>query len=137
MPRPQSRPGNKARALPASLPRLLFTAGSGALLLEGALVDRDQALDVALGQIERQFGKGAVMKMNDHAAVSIGAISTGSLALDLALGIGGPPRGGGVAIFRPPASRKTAPRSHPTAHAQRGGRPCAPHRCPPYIVPPT
>ena len=44
-------------------------------------VDREQALDVALGQIERQFGKGAVMKMNDHAAVSIGAISTGSLAL--------------------------------------------------------
>ena len=43
-------------------------------------VDREQALDVALGQIERQFGKGAVMKMNDHAAVSIGAISTGSLA---------------------------------------------------------
>ncbi|MGZ8795268.1 MAG: recombinase RecA, partial [Gaiellaceae bacterium] len=56
-------------------------------------MDREQALDAALGHIERQFGKGAVMKMNDRAAVSIGAISTGSLALDLALGIGGLPRG--------------------------------------------
>jgi len=46
-------------------------------------VDREQALDVALGQIERNFGKGAVMKMNDRAAVSIGAVSTGSLSLDL------------------------------------------------------
>src|SRR5262249_61825511 len=56
-------------------------------------VDREQALDVALGQIERQFGKGSVMRMSDQAAVSIGAVSTGSLALDLALGIGGaPPR---------------------------------------------
>ena len=56
-------------------------------------MDREQALDVALGQIERQFGKGSVMKMSDHAAMDIGAISTGSLALDLALGIGGLPRG--------------------------------------------
>ena len=49
-------------------------------------MDRQEALDVALGQIERQFGKGSVMKMNDRAAVSVGAVSTGSLALDLALG---------------------------------------------------
>ena len=54
---------------------------------------REEALDTALGQIERQFGKGAVMRMNDQAQVSIGAVSTGSLALDLALGIGGLPRG--------------------------------------------
>src|SRR2546422_1637791 len=124
MPRPQSRPGNKARALPASLPRLLFTAGSGALLLEGALVDRDQALDVALGQIERQFGKGAVMKMNDHAAVSIGAISTGSLALDLALGIGGLPPGRIVEIFGAPTAGKKTPRYHVSPQAPRGGGHC-------------
>ena len=49
-------------------------------------MDKHEALDVALGQIERQFGKGSVMKMNDRAAVSVGAVSTGSLALDLALG---------------------------------------------------
>jgi hypothetical protein len=55
-------------------------------------VDREQALDTALGQIERNFGKGAVMRMSDQAQVSVGAISTGSLPLDLALGIGGAPR---------------------------------------------
>ena len=52
-------------------------------------LDREQALDTALGQIERQFGKGSVMRMSDQAQVSIGAVSTGSLSLDLALGIGG------------------------------------------------
>ena len=52
-------------------------------------LDREQALDTALGQIERQFGKGSVMRMNDRAQVAIGAVSTGSLSLDLALGIGG------------------------------------------------
>ncbi len=56
-------------------------------------MDREQALDTVLGQIERQFGKGAVMKMNDQAQVAIGAVSTGSLSLDVALGVGGLPRG--------------------------------------------
>ena len=84
-------------------------------------VDREQALDVALGQIERQFGKGAVMKMNDRAAVSIGAISTGSLALDLALGIGGLPRGRIVEIFGPESSGKTTLVYHVIAEAQRRG----------------
>jgi len=88
-------------------------------------VDRDQALDVALGQIERQFGKGAVMKMNDHAAVSIGAISTGSLALDLALGIGGLPRGRIVEVFGPESSGKTTLVYHVIAEAQRRGGICA------------
>src|SRR4051794_41763147 len=72
-------------------------------------VDREQALDTALGQIERQFGKGSVMRMNDQAQVAIGAISTGSLALDLALGIGGLPRGRLVRGFRPGGSRETTP----------------------------
>ena len=56
-------------------------------------LDREQSLDVALGQIERQFGKGSVMRMNDAAQVATGAVSTGSLSLDLALGVGGLPRG--------------------------------------------
>ena len=56
-------------------------------------VEREQALDMALGQIERQYGKGSVMRMNDHAQVATGAVSTGSLSLDLALGVGGLPRG--------------------------------------------
>src|SRR4051812_31717606 len=88
-------------------------------------VDREQALDVALGQIERQFGKGAVMKMNDHAAVSIGSISTGSLALDLALGIGGLPRGRIVEVFGPESSGKTTLVYHVIAEAQRRGGICA------------
>ena len=88
-------------------------------------MDREQALDVALGQIERQFGKGAVMKMNDRAAVSIGAISTGSLALDLALGIGGLPRGRIVEVFGPESSGKTTLVYHVIAEAQRRGGICA------------
>ena len=88
-------------------------------------VDREQALDAALGHIERQFGKGAVMKMNDHAHVSIGAVSTGSLALDLALGIGGLPRGRIVEIFGPESSGKTTLVYHVIAEAQRRGGICA------------
>jgi recombination protein RecA len=88
-------------------------------------MDRQQALDAALGQIERQFGKGSVMKMNDAAAVSIGAISTGSLSLDLALGIGGLPRGRIVEVFGPESSGKTTLVYHVIAEAQRRGGICA------------
>jgi len=88
-------------------------------------VDREQALDVALGQIERNFGKGAVMRMSDQAQVSIGAISTGSLSLDLALGIGGLPRGRIVEIFGPESSGKTTLVYHVIAEAQRRGGICA------------
>jgi recombination protein RecA len=88
-------------------------------------VDREQALDVALGQIERNFGKGAVMKMSDQAHVSVGAISTGSLSLDLALGIGGLPRGRIVEIFGPESSGKTTLVYHVIAEAQRRGGICA------------
>ena len=70
-------------------------------------LDREQALDTALGQIERQFGKGSVMRMSDQAQVSIGAVSTGSLSLDMALGIGGLPRGRVVEVFGPESSGKT------------------------------
>jgi recombination protein RecA len=88
-------------------------------------VDREQALDVALGQIERNFGKGAVMRMSDQAQVAIGAISTGSLSLDLALGIGGLPRGRIVEIFGPESSGKTTLVYHVIAEAQRRGGICA------------
>ncbi len=88
-------------------------------------MDREQALDVALGQIERNFGKGAVMKMSDQAHVSVGAISTGSLPLDLALGIGGLPRGRIVEIFGPESSGKTTLVYHVIAEAQRRGGICA------------
>ncbi len=88
-------------------------------------MDREEALDVALGQIERQFGKGAVMKMSDRAQVSIGAISTGSLSLDLALGIGGLPRGRIVEVFGPESSGKTTLVYHVIAEAQRRGGICA------------
>src|SRR6059036_227882 len=88
-------------------------------------LDREQALDTALGQIERQFGKGSVMRMSDRAQVAIGAISTGSLSLDLALGIGGLPRGRIVEIFGPESSGKTTLVYHVIAEAQRRGGICA------------
>src|ERR1051326_8917832 len=88
-------------------------------------VDREQALDAALGQIERSFGKGAVMKMNDRAAVSVGAVSTGSLSLDVALGVGGLPRGRVVEVFGPESSGKTTLVYHVIAEAQRRGGICA------------
>jgi recombination protein RecA len=92
---------------------------------EDEAMKREEALDVALGQIERQFGKGSVMRMSDRPQVSVGAISTGSLALDLALGIGGLPRGRIVEIFGPEASGKTTLVYHVMAEAQRRGGICA------------
>ena len=86
---------------------------------------REEALDVALGQIERQFGKGSVMRMSDRPQVAVGAVSTGSLALDLALGIGGLPRGRIVEIFGPESSGKTTLVYHVIAEAQRRGGICA------------
>ena len=88
-------------------------------------MDREQALDAALGQIERSFGKGSVMRMSDRPQVSVGAVSTGSLALDLALGIGGLPRGRVVEIFGPESSGKTTLVYHVIAEAQRRGGICA------------
>jgi len=88
-------------------------------------VDREQALDVALSQIERQYGKGSVMKMSDQAQVQLAAISTGSLSLDLALGIGGLPRGRIIEVFGPESSGKTTLVYHVMAEAQRRGGICA------------
>src|SRR6201994_536781 len=89
-------------------------------------MDRQQeALDTVLGQIERQFGKGAVMKMNEQAQTAIAAVSTGSLSLDAALGVGGLPRGRIVEVFGPESSGKTTLVYHVIAEAQRRGGICA------------
>ncbi|HEC11023.1 MAG TPA: recombinase RecA [Acidimicrobiales bacterium] len=88
-------------------------------------VERDKALDMALSQIERQFGKGSVMKMGDRGSMKVESVSTGSLALDLALGIGGLPRGRVVEIYGPEASGKSTLAMHVVAEAQRNGGVCA------------
>jgi recombination protein RecA len=69
-------------------------------------VERDKALDMALGQIEKQFGKGAIMRMGEESKIKIASIPTGALSLDLALGIGGLPRGRVVEIYGPESSGK-------------------------------
>jgi len=85
-------------------------------------VEKDKALDTAVAQIERQFGKGAIMRMGDDAvAVRVPAISTGSLGLDVALGVGGVPRGRVVEIFGPESSGKTTLAFHIIAEAQKAG----------------
>jgi recombination protein RecA len=88
-------------------------------------LEREQALDAALSQIERQYGKGSVMKMSDQAQVAIPSISTGSFSLDLALGVGGLPRGRIVEIFGPESSGKTTLVYHVIAEAQKRGGICA------------
>jgi recombination protein RecA len=84
-------------------------------------VERDKSLEMALSQIERQFGKGAIMRLGADNIQQIGAIPTGALALDLALGIGGVPRGRIVEIFGPESSGKTTLALHIAAEAQRNG----------------
>jgi len=87
--------------------------------------DRDKALDIALAQIDKQFGKGAIMKMGERTNMNIEAISTGALALDLALGIGGFPRGRITEIYGPESSGKSTLAMHVVAEAQRNGGVCA------------
>src|SRR4051812_14686883 len=87
----------------------------------GATVDREKALDVALSQIEKNFGKGSIMRMGDKEHLQIATIPTGSLAIDLALGIGGVPRGRVVEIFGAESSGKTTIAMHIMAEAQRAG----------------
>jgi len=88
-------------------------------------VDRDQALQMALGQIDKQFGKGSVMKMGEKGTMAVEAISTGSLALDIALGVGGLPRGRVTEIYGPESSGKSTLAMHVVAEAQRNGGICA------------
>jgi recombination protein RecA len=84
-------------------------------------VDREKALDVALANIEKQFGKGSLMRLGDEAAVPIAVIPTGSIALDVALGVGGIPRGRVTEIYGPESSGKTTVALHVVAEAQRAG----------------
>src|SRR6202162_3848500 len=88
-------------------------------------MERDKALEMAMGQIEKQFGKGAIMRMGENLGMQIEAISTGALSLDIALGIGGLPRGRGVEIYGPESSGKTTLALHCIAEAQKHGGICA------------
>jgi recombination protein RecA len=88
-------------------------------------LERQQALEMAVGQIEKQYGKGSIMRLGERGHVGVEAIPTGALALDLALGIGGLPRGRVVEIFGPEASGKSTLAMHVVAEAQRNGGVCA------------
>jgi recombination protein RecA len=86
------------------------------------MADRDKAIDSAIAQIERQFGKGSIMKMNEASArMQVEAIPTGAIALDLALGVGGIPRGRVIEIYGPESSGKTTLAQHIIAEAQKMG----------------
>ncbi|MDP8913290.1 MAG: recombinase RecA [Pseudomonadota bacterium] len=84
-------------------------------------MDKQKALDAALAQIDRAFGKGSAMKLGSREAIQIEAISTGSLGLDIALGIGGLPRGRVIEVYGPESSGKTTLALHVIAEAQRNG----------------
>ncbi len=88
-------------------------------------LERAKALEAALGQIDTQFGAGSVMRMGEKETMGIEAISTGALALDIALGVGGVPRGRVVEIFGPESSGKSTLAMHIVAEAQRNGGICA------------
>jgi recombination protein RecA len=94
-------------------------------LVEGAEMDREKALEAAISQIERGFGKGSIMRLGQNEkAVEVEAISTGSLGLDIALGIGGLPRGRVIEIYGPESSGKTTLALHVVAEAQKRGGIC-------------
>ncbi|MDR3438511.1 recombinase RecA [Telmatospirillum sp.] len=94
-------------------------------LVDKDTMDKQKALDAALTQIERAFGKGSIMRMGSHDVVDVEAISTGSLGLDVALGIGGLPRGRIVEIYGPESSGKTTLALHVIAEAQKKSGTCA------------
>jgi len=88
-------------------------------------VDKQKALETALGNIERSFGKGSIMRLGDKTTMDIEAVSTGSLGLDIALGIGGLPKGRIIEIYGPESSGKTTLSLHAVAEAQKNGGVCA------------
>src|SRR5437868_13696160 len=92
--------------------------GSG---VEAPSMDRQKALEAALAQIDRAFGKGSAMKLGSREKIEIETISTGSLGLDIALGVGGLPRGRIIEIYGPESSGKTTLALHAIAEAQKNG----------------
>ena len=96
-----------------------------ALVQKETGVDKQKALETALGNIERSFGKGSVMRLGDKKSMDIEAVSTGSLGLDIALGIGGLPKGRIIEVFGPESSGKTTLALHCVAEAQKNGGVCA------------
>lgn len=95
-------------------------------LVEGSSMDKAKALDAALSQIERAFGKGSIMRLGkNQQAIEIETISTGSLGLDIALGVGGLPKGRVIEIYGPESSGKTTLALHTIAEAQKKGGVCA------------
>ena len=90
-------------------------------MADASLDARKKALETAMDAIEKQYGKGSIMKLSDHAVVPVEAISTGSLSLDTAIGIGGVPRGRIIEIFGPESSGKTTICLHVIAEAQKRG----------------
>ncbi len=88
-------------------------------------MERDKALEMTLGQIEKQFGKGSIMRLGENAHMRVETISTGALSLDVALGVGGLPRGRIVEIYGPESSGKSTLAMHVVAEAQRNGGQCA------------
>src|SRR5579859_1740158 len=89
--------------------------------VSAATTEREKAIDLALQQIERRFGKGAIMKLGEASNIHVDVIPTGSIALDLALGVGGVPRGRITEIYGPESSGKTTLCQHIIANAQRAG----------------
>src|SRR6201990_159840 len=99
---------------------------SALLLVEGSSMDKSKALDAALSQIERNFGKGSIMRLGrSDRSMDVEVVSTGSLGLDIALGVGGLPRGRVVEIYGPESSGKTTLALHTLAEAQKKGGICA------------
>ncbi|HPN06266.1 MAG TPA: recombinase RecA [Hyphomonadaceae bacterium] len=96
-------------------------AGPALKLVEDKGMDKQKALETALGQIERNFGKGSIMRLGKNQAMDIEALSTGSLSLDVALGIGGLPKGRIIEIYGPESSGKTTLALHVLAEAQKNG----------------
>jgi recombination protein RecA len=94
-------------------------------VIENTSMDKSKALEAALSQIERAFGKGSIMKLGANTGLAIESISTGSLGLDIALGIGGLPRGRVIEIYGPESSGKTTLALHTIAESQKRGGICA------------